>query len=328
MSLERTFEGAGVIHGDLTPQCAAMVEAVLDALAAPQGGADTRTRPQRYHDALEDAMRRLLASNLLPQRAGQPVKALVHISFADLCAMDQDSAMQATWITSYRAAWAAHRAAASVSTGDGGVWLDGDAARAAARDAIIVPVVIGEVDVNAIEDLITLCARYHRIRTSHPAEGEGDGHAAYPDSGDALGDTVPDLRCGVPGRRGVGAGDHRQGAQCGLRAWRRRVVRRRALLGKGLSGPSLPLDVGRTDEVPVHLRRLVALRDQQCQFAGGCDQPAAACEAHHAVHRSEGGITSLANLGNYCWWHHHVLFHRLGWKLYGLSRRHQPGYQP
>ena len=55
--LETTFEGAGVIRGDLTPECASMVQAVLDALSAPQGGGDLRTRPQRYHDALEEAMR-------------------------------------------------------------------------------------------------------------------------------------------------------------------------------------------------------------------------------------------------------------------------------
>jgi hypothetical protein len=41
------------------------------------------------------------------------------------------------------------------------------------------------------------------------------------------------------------------------------------MLGKGLAGPSLPLDGGQTDEIPVHLRRLVALRDQGCQYAGG-----------------------------------------------------------
>ena len=59
MSLETTFDGAGVVRGDLTPQCAAMVQAVLDALSAPAGGGDLRTRPQRYHDALEEAMRSL-----------------------------------------------------------------------------------------------------------------------------------------------------------------------------------------------------------------------------------------------------------------------------
>jgi Domain of unknown function (DUF222) len=102
VSLDTTFDGAGVIHGDLTPECAAMVRAVLDALSAPQGGGDLRTRPQRYHDALAEAMRRLLASDLLPQRAGQPVKALVHVSFADLCALDENSGIQDRWIAEYR----------------------------------------------------------------------------------------------------------------------------------------------------------------------------------------------------------------------------------
>jgi hypothetical protein len=44
------------------------------------------------------------------------------------------------------------------------------------------------------------------------------------------------------------------------------------LLGKGLNGPSLPLDVGQTDDIPVHLRRLVALRDQKCQVRSPAGQ--------------------------------------------------------
>ena len=42
------------VHDD-----AAVVDAVLDALSAPAGAEDTRTREQRYHDALQEAMRRL-----------------------------------------------------------------------------------------------------------------------------------------------------------------------------------------------------------------------------------------------------------------------------
>jgi Domain of unknown function (DUF222) len=55
--LDTTIDGAGVIRGDITPECAAMVQAVLDALSAPEEAGDGRTRPQRYHDALEEAMR-------------------------------------------------------------------------------------------------------------------------------------------------------------------------------------------------------------------------------------------------------------------------------
>jgi hypothetical protein len=57
--LMTTFQGAGVLTGDLTPECAAAVREVLDALAVPAGPEDTRTQEQRYHDALEEAMRSL-----------------------------------------------------------------------------------------------------------------------------------------------------------------------------------------------------------------------------------------------------------------------------
>jgi len=299
VSFDTTFDGAGIIHGDLTPECAAMVQAVLDALSAPQGGGDLRTRPQRYHDALEEAMRRLLASDLLPKRAGQPVKALVHMSFADLCELDTDSALQDKWIAEYRARWAAQRAAASVSAGDGGAWLEGEKARAIACDAMIIPVVTGDIDPDAVEDLIVLCVRYHRIRTSTSGPADVTAHDA----------AIAELRAGleqqilakvlqvVSGPGGVAS------------------FLRRNLLGQGLNGPSLPLDVGQTDDIPVHLRRLVALRDQTCQHPGGCDQPAAGCEPHHVVHRADGGRTSLTNLKDYCWWHHHVVLHQLGWTL-------------
>ena len=55
MKLETTFEGAGVVHGDLTPECAAIVGTVLDALSAPVGAEDTRKKAQRCHDALQEA---------------------------------------------------------------------------------------------------------------------------------------------------------------------------------------------------------------------------------------------------------------------------------
>lgn len=29
------------------------------------------------------------------------------------------------------------------------------------------------------------------------------------------------------------------------------------------------VEAAQTDDIPIHLRRLVALRDQTCQFAGG-----------------------------------------------------------
>ena len=58
-------------------------------------------------------MRRLVASGLLPERAGQPVKVWAHISLADLLRLDGDSALQEQWTAQVRARWAARRAAAS-----------------------------------------------------------------------------------------------------------------------------------------------------------------------------------------------------------------------
>ena len=98
-------------------------------------------------------MRRLVAAGLLPERAGQPVKVLAHISLADLMVLDGSSALQQEWTANIRAAWAARRAAASVGGGDGGAWLDGDAAAAMACDAAMTPVVTGDVNPAALEDL-------------------------------------------------------------------------------------------------------------------------------------------------------------------------------
>jgi hypothetical protein len=320
---DTTIDGAGVLRGDLTPECAAMVRAVLDALSAPEGGGDLRTHAQRYHDALEEAMRRLLASDLLPARAGQPVKALVHVSFADLCELDADSALQAKWIEGYRAAWAAHRAAASVAAGDGGAWLDGDDARTIVCDAMVIPVVTGDLDPGAVDQLIGLCVQYDRLR--------GHAHAADPGTGAGPdGDGGAVIPAG-PDDSGTGQAPAADRAAGVLALLEQQILAaviavvsgpggvasflRGNLLGKGLNGPSLPLDVGQTDQIPAHLRRLVALRDQTCQYPGGCDQPAAGCEPHHVIHRADGGRTSLTNLKDYCYWHHHVVLHELGWEL-------------
>ncbi len=264
-------------------------------------------------------MRRLLASDLLPRRAGQPVKALVHIYFAELRDRDQDGVLQDKWIAEYRARWAAHRAAASVSTGDGGAWLEGDAARQVACDAMIIPVVTGDIDPGAVEDLIALCVQFHQLRTQPQPQPEPEPEPAAAPAPAGLASTA--TRCAEVT---AAAADALAELEHQILGKILQVVSgpggaasflRRHLLGKPLAGPSLPLDVGQTDEIPVHLRRLVALRDQHCQYPGGCDQPASGCEPHHVQHRSDGGHTSLTNLKDYCWWHHHVVLHELGWTL-------------
>ena len=164
LRVETTFAGAGVITGDLTPECAAVVTAVLESLSAPMGAEDTRSREQRYHDALEEAMRRLVTAGLLPERAGQPVKVWAHISLAELLALDDGSVLAGEWIAEMAARWAAHRAAASDGEGgDGAAWLDGPAARAVACDAILAPVVTGDVDPGVLDHLVRLCVELDRL---------------------------------------------------------------------------------------------------------------------------------------------------------------------
>ena len=109
-------------------------------------------------------MRRLTAAGLLPERAGQPVKAWVHISLADLLRLDGSSALQEEWTVLVRERWAAHRAAASEGGGDVGAWLDGDAAEAIACDAAMTPIVTGDLDPAVLEDLVRLCVELDRLR--------------------------------------------------------------------------------------------------------------------------------------------------------------------
>jgi hypothetical protein len=157
-----------------------MVRAVLDALSAPDGGGDLRIQTERYHDALAEAMRRLATSGLLPERAGQPVRAWVHMSLADLLRLEGSSALQQEWTAQVRAAWAAHRAEASQGGREGGAWLDGDAAEAIACDAAIAPVVTGDVNVAALEDLVRLCAELGRL--CHGGDGADAGAGGEPGS--------------------------------------------------------------------------------------------------------------------------------------------------
>ncbi len=262
VKLETTFDGAGVLAGDLTPECASVVGAVLDALSAPAGAEDTRSQAQRYHDGLHEAMQRLVTAGLLPERAGQPVKALVHISLADLMVLDGSSALQEEWTSRVRALWAGHRAGASAGGSDGGAWLDGDAATAMACDAAMTPIVTGDVNPAAFDGLVRLCVELDRLR-HHPGTGSGDG----PDGGGGQGMPAQDttraweaLEQAIIGK----AVDLLSGPG-GLASF----LRRRQLSAR-LGGPSLPLDIGYAETIPASIRNAVILRDKHCQWVAGC----------------------------------------------------------
>jgi len=81
----------------------------------------------------------------------------VHVSLAELRAMDCGSVLQDEWITALHARWAAARATASVAGGDGAAWLEGDAARAVTCDASLIPVVTSQIDTTVLDDLVGPC---------------------------------------------------------------------------------------------------------------------------------------------------------------------------
>ncbi len=144
--LETTFGGAGRLQGDLTPACAAALTVVLDALGQKAGPEDTRTAAQRRHDAIEEACRRLISGQLIPGRDGQPAHLTVHIDLHDLRGR---SAAERSWTPAMAAA------------GPGSVYLTGPAAEAAACDAMLTPVVTGQIDHAALHHLTTAWLTLH-----------------------------------------------------------------------------------------------------------------------------------------------------------------------
>ena len=294
------------MHGDLTAECAEVVGRVLDALGAPAGKDDDRTKDQRYHDALAEAMRRLVASDLLPERAGQPVKAWVHISLADLLLLDGDSALQEQWTAQVRERWAACRAFASETGSEGGAWLDGRRRRGRRLRRGDGPA-------------------GHRRRQRRRPGGPGPavrGTGPAPPAGG-----TPGPRPGTPAPGTTAAPDT-------TAAW---AALEQAVIGKAvdllsgpgglaascaagssgarLGGPSLPLDIGYAESIPAGIRNAVILRDRKCRWAGGCDQPASACDVHHAKHKKHGGKTSTKDCVLLCFFHHQVVIHQQGWTL-------------
>jgi len=293
LHLDTTFEGAGKLNGNLTPQCAAAVQAVLDALGKRRGPEDERTKGQRLHDALEDACRRLIGSACLPERAGQPTQIVLH--------MDLDRLRGLPGAPEAEAAWAGQ---ATAGPGDD-------------CDAQVVPVVTGRVDPDVLDRLAG--ALLHGT-----APGPAQDSPAAPA---ASGPDTPD-RASTSGQRSDAEAARQARAE---RAARRMILKAAADLLSGPGGlasylrtrlapgtvasVSLPLDVGAvTETIPVHLRRAVAVRDRGCRFPG-CDQPVMACQPHHIIPRAQGGPTCLTNMILLCTFHHLIAVHRWGWGM-------------
>jgi hypothetical protein len=303
LRLETTLDGAGRIDGNLTPACTALLKTVLDVFAAKDQPGEHRSPHERNHDALEEALKQVLAG-----KKGKPYKAIVHIPFNELLALPGASAMldaytgQVADAMAARARFAGRRAADQVTGGgDGGTWLTGDQALAILPDAMIVPMVTTALAVGHMDTIAAIGAELHRLTTEDAtgaaAPAGRDAHMmdlrhrlvreamALVAGPDALASW---LRCHLLGTPGTGA------------------------LSAALAGKSLPLDVGHSKTIPPQIRLAAAIRSPHCQ-APGCTQPAWDCEPHHLCHRENGGPTNLDNIDTYCWWHHHTLIHQMGW---------------
>jgi hypothetical protein len=281
LRLATTFDGAGRLEGDLTPRCAAAAGAVLGALSQPYGPEDTRTAAQRQHDALEEAMTRLLAADgMLPQRAGQPVRLELDITLEQLA--------------------------------DGGA---GSAAGpGSACDAVIQPVITGLADWDLPGTLTGADNRDCRqdLQAAMTDHGLLARYADpdHPEWRDRLQEAATRAAAEAPWGDVLARAIALLSGPAGRAAW----LRRRAS-GIPASTVSLPLDIAATvDTIPVHLRRAVRKRDRHCRFPG-CDLPAAGCEVHHIQHRKDGGRHALTNLALLCRFHHLIAIHRWGWQF-------------
>ena len=86
-------------------------------------------------------------------------------------------------------------------------------------------------------------------------------------------------------------------------------------------GPSEVLDVGTATRTwPPAIRRALHVRDGGC-VGRGCDRPPAWTDAHHVIHWTDGGPTSVDNGALLCRVHHHLVHHG-GWVLI----RNGPGW--
>jgi hypothetical protein len=304
LQLDTTLDGAGRLTGDLTPECAAAVTAVLEALGKKRGPEDDRTAAQRFHDALQEGCELLIRAKMVPDRAGSDTRVDVEIPLSSLRGMDGASLVEEAWL----------RARA----GQPG-YLAGKDAEAIACDALIVPIVTGTPDWNAIARMITLVTNAHSHGHGHgcgcgSAQGCGcaprqpgqPGQPAAPPWAQSLPPQEQEALLHGLARLAIDFASGPGGIASALR---------RSLLGKPLNGKSAILDVGYSDQIPAAIRHAVIARDKHCAWPGGCDRPAAVSDVHHITHKNDGGPTSVNDCMLACNYHHDICIHRWGWKI-------------
>jgi hypothetical protein len=308
-----TFGGAACIRGNLTPECNAAVQAVLEALGKKHGPEDHRTEHQRFHDALQAGCELLIRAQMVPDRAGADTQVTVHIPLSQLRDMPGASGLEDAWIRG--------------RLGETG-YLAGAGAEAAACDALTVPVVVGQADMTVVDKMIALALS--AIDGGHRAGHITDGGT---DDGDGGSESVRCSDSSDQSDRDAGsAGSERSKALSpeAYAALRYAMARLAVELVSGPAGlaaflrtqlleapwntPSLPLDIGYSENIPAHIRRAVLLRDRRCAWPR-CGRPAAWCDVHHIRHKKNGGKTSVSDCVLLCQFHHDVCIHRWGWQI-------------
>ena len=273
-----TFGGAGIIRGNLTAECAAAVQAVLEALGKNQGREDHRSEGQRFHDALQLGCELLLRAKLVPDRAGADTQVNVHIPLYWLRQMDGGSVIEQAWI--------------NAGIGEPG-YLTGKDAEAAACDALTVPVVTGHADMQVIDQIIEIVLAACHDHGPERVKSKPLSPAAWAALRYAIARLAVDF---VSGPNGLAA------------------ALRTGLLQAPFNTPSLPLDIGYSESIPAHIRRAVTLRDKRCAWPH-CGRAACYCDVHHIVHKEDGGKTSVSSCILLCQFHHDVCIHRWNWQI-------------
>jgi hypothetical protein len=290
--LGTTLDGAGRLTGNLTPECAAAVQAVLEALGKKRGKEDTRTAMQRWHDALQEGCELLIRSKMIPDRAGADTHVDAHIAFSQLRDLPGAPVLEAAWL--------------AARSGEHG-YLAGTDAEVIACDALIVPVVVGSPDwavigqmIHLVLDAFTHCAPHpdtdRAPAGTHPAPPPTQ--SLPPEAWQALQYALAKLAIDFVSGPGAIAS-----------------VLRTGLLDAPFNTRSVPLDVGYSATIPEPIRRAVILRDQHCAWPGGCDKRPAQCDVHHVKHKKDGGPTSVRDCILLCQFHHDVCVHRWGWEI-------------
>ena len=270
-------QAQGCCNGDLTPECAAVVAARCWTRCPPRPG---RTMTGRRSSGTTTRWPRRCGGwsrpDLLPERAGQPVKVWAHISLAGPAA-------------------AGRRARPCRSSGPRRSGRGGPrTARAASEDRRRRRRLAGRRRRRG--DRLRRGDGPDRDRRRQRRRAGGPGPAVR-GTGRAGGGTARGTR---PGPRSSKPSSARPWTCCpGPAGWRSFLRRRQ--LGARLAGPSLPLDIGYAETIPAGIRNAVHPAGPALPVVSRL-RPARRrlAEVHHTKHKANGGKTSPSRTASCC----------------------------